>query len=145
MFWSPAVITLSVVWAAAAPAKASAAVRASKRTFIFILLLSAGSNGTSCRNFREQQQRFARHDHAGRAALGDTLGGVHPDLGPIGADAIAVTLADVHRLGDHAPQDQVRTVRPGRRRRETCRVAAEMGAKARGRRHGVGRRYQRAV
>src|SRR5215472_16619272 len=107
MFWSPAVITLSVVWAAAAPANASAAARATKRTFIFILL-GAGLNGTSSRNFREKKQRLARHHHAGGAALGETLGGVDPDLGAVGAHAIAIALTDVDGLCDHALQDEVR-------------------------------------
>src|SRR5262245_59263717 len=102
MFWSPAVMTLSVVCALTAPAKASPANKAKMRHFIGVLLV-VGLNSFGI----EQQQRVARHDHAGRTAFGDTLGCMHPDLCAIGADAVAIALPHIDRLRDRALQYQI--------------------------------------
>src|ERR1700756_796257 len=98
MFWSPAVITLSVVCAPTAPAKASPASNAKMRRFIGVLLMGLMRLGI------EQQQRVARHDHTGCGAFGDALGRMHPDLCSVGAHAVAIALPHVNRLRDRTLQ-----------------------------------------
>src|ERR1700758_3056705 len=127
MFWSPAVMTLSVVvWAPTAPAKASPASKAKMRRFIGVLLVG-GLNRLGI----EQQQRVARHDHASRRALGDALGCMHPDLGAAGTHAVAVALPHVDRLRDDTLQTQIAVAGGRCAVGEPSGVAAEMRADAR--------------
>src|SRR5205823_4639892 len=103
MFWSPAVTTLSVVWAAAGTAHRApiAAATNSMRSF----MTPPGLRLTKRRGAREQQQRVAWNGDGNRRAFRDAFGRMPPHVRAVGAHAVAVDLAHVecldHLAGQH--------------------------------------------
>src|SRR5687767_13391033 len=92
MFWSPAVTTLSVVWAEAGSAANNDAASDTASILVFMRV----SSGWEC------QQSIAWHDDVGVAALGHRGGVVHPDRAAGQAHAIAPAVAEIGSLFDYA-------------------------------------------
>src|SRR5512137_1612534 len=101
MFWSPAVTTLSVCAPAPAGSASAAAIEPNANNERSFIVTSQESTATW-----KQHERLARNHDVGRRAFRDAFRRLDPDFGVVSAHAVAIPVADVHRLRDDARQHQ---------------------------------------